>query len=63
MRRRGRYEQVEASFLELAEPTIEDAGRRCAEQGADRVILHAGGGAKYVGDGRIQEILNPFHRV
>jgi len=30
---------VEASFLELAEPSIEEAGRRCVAQGAERVIL------------------------
>ena len=30
---------VEASFLELAEPSIEDAGIRCVEQGAQCVIL------------------------
>ena len=29
---RASYPIVEASFLELAEPTIEAAGRRCAEQ-------------------------------
>ena len=39
LRLAGRYAVVEAAFLELAEPTIEDGGRRCAEQGADRVIL------------------------
>src|SRR3954468_11005376 len=30
---------VEASFLEMAEPTIEQAGARCVEQGAGRVVL------------------------
>jgi sirohydrochlorin ferrochelatase len=30
---------VKASFLELAEPDIEEAGRRCVSQGAERVIL------------------------
>lgn len=30
---------VEASFLELAEPGIAEAGERCVEQGAERVIL------------------------
>jgi sirohydrochlorin ferrochelatase len=39
MRRRCFYNIVEASFLELAEPTVEQAGARCAEQGAQRVIL------------------------
>ena len=39
LRRRGRYALVEAAFLELAEPTIDAAGRRCATRGARRVIL------------------------
>jgi sirohydrochlorin ferrochelatase len=39
LRGRGEYAILEASFLELAEPTIEAAGRRCVEQGAERVIL------------------------
>ena len=39
LRGTGAYALVEASFLELAEPTIETAGRRCVEQGAERVIL------------------------
>jgi sirohydrochlorin ferrochelatase len=39
MRRRGRYPIVEPAFLELVEPTIELAGKRCVEQGAQRVIL------------------------
>jgi sirohydrochlorin ferrochelatase len=30
---------VEASFLELAEPDIEEAGVRCIARGAERVIL------------------------
>jgi sirohydrochlorin ferrochelatase len=30
---------VTASFLELAEPGIEEGGARCVEQGAERVIL------------------------
>jgi sirohydrochlorin ferrochelatase len=30
---------VEASFLELAEPGIEEGGCRCVAQGAERVIL------------------------
>ena len=38
MRCRG-PEIVEASFLELAEPGIEDGGVRCVEQGAERVVL------------------------
>lgn len=36
---RDAYAIVEASFLELAEPTIGQAGRRCVEQSAQRVIL------------------------
>jgi sirohydrochlorin ferrochelatase len=39
MRRRGRYLVVEPSFLELAEPTIEQAAARCAAAGARRVLL------------------------
>lgn len=38
MRARG-WPIVEASFLELAEPKIEDAGVRCVEQGAEMVVL------------------------
>lgn len=30
---------VEPAFLELAQPSIEDAGRKCVEQGAHRVVL------------------------
>src|SRR4029077_17389233 len=39
LRQAGPYALVEASFLELAEPTIDAAGRRCVAQGAKRVIL------------------------
>lgn len=39
LRRTGPYAIVTASFLELAEPTIEAAARTCAAQGAERVIL------------------------
>jgi sirohydrochlorin ferrochelatase len=39
LRLTGRYAVVEPAFLELAEPTIEEAGCRCVEQGVDRVIL------------------------
>jgi len=35
----GRYDIVEASFLELAEPTGDQGGARCVEQGADQVIV------------------------
>jgi sirohydrochlorin ferrochelatase len=38
LRRRG-WPVVEAAFLELAEPGIEEGGRRCVAQGADRVVL------------------------
>ena len=38
LRARG-YAIVEPSYLELAEPTIENGGVRCVEQGAGRVIL------------------------
>ena len=30
---------VEASFLELAEPGIEEGGRRCVARGGERVVL------------------------
>jgi sirohydrochlorin ferrochelatase len=39
LRLTGRYTLVEPAFLELAAPTIDEAGRRCVEQGAERVIL------------------------
>ena len=39
LRRRGEYDVVVASFLELAEPSIEQAAALCVEQGAERVIL------------------------
>jgi sirohydrochlorin ferrochelatase len=39
LRRSGPYEIVESAFLELAEPTIEAAARRCVEDGSQRVIL------------------------
>src|SRR5262249_34960389 len=38
LRRRGRA-LVETSFLELAEPTIDEGGRRCVAGGARRVVL------------------------
>jgi sirohydrochlorin ferrochelatase len=38
MRHRG-WAVVEASFLELAEPDIDEGGRRCVEQRAERVVL------------------------
>jgi sirohydrochlorin ferrochelatase len=37
---RGRgYAIVEAAFLELAEPSIDEGGDRCVDRGAERVIL------------------------
>jgi sirohydrochlorin ferrochelatase len=39
LRRRGPYAVVEASFLELTEPSIEQGGHRCVAQGADQVVL------------------------
>jgi sirohydrochlorin ferrochelatase len=39
LRGRGEYPIVEASFLELAKPSIDQAGARCVEQGAERVVL------------------------
>ncbi len=39
LRRRGAYRAVEASFLELAEPSIDAGGALCVSQGAKRVVL------------------------
>lgn len=39
LRAMERHAIVQPAFLELAEPTIDEAGRRCVEQGAQRVIL------------------------
>jgi sirohydrochlorin ferrochelatase len=39
LRRTGEYAVIEASFLELAEPSIETGGCHCVAQGAERVIL------------------------
>jgi sirohydrochlorin ferrochelatase len=36
---RGTYPTVEAAFLELAEPTIDDAAARCVAAGVRRVVL------------------------
>lgn len=36
---RGVYSIVEAGFLELAEPTIAEGGRRCAQRGATCVKM------------------------
>ena len=35
----GRYDYVQPSFLELAEPTIVQGAECCVQQGAERVIL------------------------
>lgn len=37
--RRGDYLIVVASFLELAQPSIEEGGAACVDKGAERVIL------------------------
>jgi sirohydrochlorin ferrochelatase len=39
LRRSGEFVAVVASFLELAEPTIDDGGVSCAAGGAKRVVL------------------------
>jgi sirohydrochlorin ferrochelatase len=39
LRRRGAYPIVEASFLELAVPSIETGASRCLAQGAERIVL------------------------
>ena len=39
LRRAGPYALVEASFLELAEPSILEGGKNCVAQGARSVIL------------------------
>jgi sirohydrochlorin ferrochelatase len=39
LRKQGRYAIVEASFLELVEPAIDQAAAHCVAQGAERVIL------------------------
>jgi sirohydrochlorin ferrochelatase len=39
MRYTGEYPLIEPAFLELAEPSIDTAARRCVAQGAERVIL------------------------
>lgn len=38
LRQRG-HALIEPCFLELAEPNIEEGGRRCVEQGAGQVVL------------------------
>ena len=39
LRQRAEYAIVEPAFLELAEPTIPQAGQRCLTQGAQRIVL------------------------
>jgi sirohydrochlorin ferrochelatase len=39
MRRRGGFDWVDASFLELAEPTISQGAADCVARGAERVVL------------------------
>ena len=39
LRGRGTYDVVEACFLELAEPDLEQGGRCCVERGAEQVIM------------------------
>lgn len=39
MRERGRFDVVEVSYLELAEPSIPDGGARCVKQGATDVVM------------------------
>src|SRR5262245_47167056 len=39
MRRHGRFDLVETAFLELAEPTMEQAAERCVARGMTRIIL------------------------
>lgn len=39
LRRRGRFDLVEATYLELAEPSIEQGAAECAARGARRVVL------------------------
>ena len=39
LRQSGDYDCVEASFLELAEPGIEEGAARCLAQGAESVVL------------------------
>lgn len=36
---RGRYQTVEVSYLELAEPTILQGGQKCVDRGARRVLM------------------------
>jgi sirohydrochlorin ferrochelatase len=39
LRRRGGYGAVESAFLEIAEPTIDQAAMRCVERQVTRLVL------------------------
>ncbi len=39
LRRRGPFHVVEAAFLEIAQPGIDDGAARCVQQGARRVLM------------------------
>ena len=39
MTTRGRFDVIQTSYLELAEPTIAQGGAKCVEQGATTVIM------------------------
>lgn len=39
LQQRGHYVHVQAAFLELAQPSIEQGAERCVEKGATRVVL------------------------
>ena len=39
VRARGEYPLVEIAYLDVVEPTIPQAARRCVEQGARRVLM------------------------
>ena len=39
IRSRDEFFHVQVSYLELAEPTIERGGERCAESGAETVVM------------------------
>lgn len=39
LREEGRYDVIEVGYLELAEPTIQEACRNCADRGATCVLM------------------------
>jgi sirohydrochlorin ferrochelatase len=39
LRRRGEYAEVEAAFLELAEPNIDQAAATCVVKGAEQIVM------------------------